>query len=112
MYAIVEIGGRQFKVSPEEKFKVPNLEAEVGQKVKLEKVVLFSDGARVEVGDPYIRGGYVEVEVLGHGKDKKIIVFKKKRRKNYRRKRGHRQLYTEVLVTGISAPEAGSKQGG
>jgi len=109
MYAIVEIGGRQFKVQPEERYRVPNLEAPVGQKVKLDRVILVADGSQVTLGTPFVQGGYVEAEVLAHGKDRKVIVFKKKRRKNYRRKKGHRQLFTEILVKGIEAPAAGEK---
>ena len=101
MYAVVEIAGKQFKVAPSEKIKVPLLSAEVGQEVKFDKVLLVSDNGSVKVGNPSVEGTKVEAKVLSHGKDEKVIVFKKKRRKGYRVKRGHRQGYTEIEITGI-----------
>lgn len=101
MYAVVEIAGKQFKVAPSEKVKVPRLKAEVGQEVNFDKVLLVSDNGTVKVGNPTVEGTKVEAKVLSHGKDEKVIVFKKKRRKGYRVKRGHRQGYTEVEITSI-----------
>ena len=97
-YAIIDVAGQQCKVVPENVFRVPRLEADVGSKVSLDKVLLVSDGKRIAVGQPYLEGKAVEGEVVRHGRDKKIIVFKKKRRKKYRVTRGHRQSFTEIVV--------------
>jgi large subunit ribosomal protein L21 len=102
MFAVVEIAGKQFKVATSEKVKVPKLEAEVGKKVKFDKVLLLEDDGTVKVGNPTVEGAKVEAKVLSHGKDKKVIVFKKKRRKGYRVKRGHRQQYTEIEIGRIA----------
>ncbi len=102
MYAVVEIAGQQYKVSPATKYVVPKLEAEAGAKVSFDKVLLISDEKTVKVGTPAIAGMTVEATVLGHMKDDKVIVFKKKRRKGYRVKRGHREQYTEIEVNSIA----------
>lgn len=99
MYAILEIEGNQFKVKPDSRLRIPFMEAEAGKRVKLDKVLLFSDGEKTEIGRPYIKGKVIEAEVLRHGREKKIVVFKKKRRKKYRKKVGHRQQFTEILIT-------------
>ncbi len=101
MYAVVEIGGKQFKVTNSQKVRVPTLKAAVGEVVTFEKVLLVSDNGTVKVGHPNVEGARVEARVLGHGKEKKVVVFKKKRRKGYRVKRGHRQGYTEIEITSI-----------
>ena len=100
-YAIVDVAGHQCKVMPEGVFRVPKLEAEVGSKVSLDRVLLVSDGKKIAVGQPYLKGKTVECEVVRHGREKKIIVFKKKRRKKYRRTRGHRQHFSEILIKAL-----------
>ncbi len=100
-YAIVDVSGAQCKVTADGLYRVPKLEAEVGAKVKLDKVLLWNDGKKVHVGTPYIKDMTVHAEVVEHGRGAKIIVFKKKRRKGYRRKRGHRQHYTDIRVTAL-----------
>ncbi len=100
-YAIVDIAGHQCKVMPDIAFRVPRLDADVGSKVSLDKVLLVSDGKKIAVGQPYLEGKAIEGEVLRHGRDKKIIVFKKKRRKKYRLTRGHRQQFTEIVVKAL-----------
>ena len=100
-YAIVDVAGEQCKVVPNNVFRAPKLEAEVGAKVSFDKVLLVSDGSKIDVGHPYLDGMVIEGEVVSHGRDDKIIVFKKKRRKNYRRTRGHRQHFTEILVKAL-----------
>lgn len=100
-YAIVNVAGQQCKVLPDNVFRAPKLEAEVGSKVSLDKVMLVSDGKKVDVGRPYLDGMVIEGEVVRHGRDDKITVFKKKRRKNYRRTRGHRQQFTEIHVKSL-----------
>ncbi len=99
MYAVVEISGQQFKVAPEAKLFVPKLQAEVGAKVKFDKVLLLGSDEETKVGKPTISGSFVEATVLQHIKDDKVVVFKKKKRKGYRVRRGHRQQYTEIEIT-------------
>lgn len=101
MFAVVEIAGQQHKVSPSEKIYVPKLDAEVGKIVKFDNVLLFSDDTSVKVGNPTVKNLKVEAKVLGHVKDEKVIVFKKKKRKGYRVRKGHRQQYTEIEITNI-----------
>jgi len=98
VYAIIHIAGVQVKASPDAVLRVPRLQAEVGNTVTFEEVLLWSDGESVEVGTPLIKGKKVEAEVLRHGKDEKVIVFKKKKRKKYRRRNGHRQQFTEIRL--------------
>lgn len=102
MFAIVEIAGQQYKVNPAEKLYVPRLEGEVGSSVKFDKVLLLSDDKAVKVGSPNVSGASVQAKVLAHVKDDKVIVFKKKRRKGYRVKRGHRQQYTHIEIVSIT----------
>lgn len=102
MYAIVEIAGQQFKVRQSEKVYVPKLEAEVGSKIIFDKVLLRGDEKKITIGQPYVAGSHVEGKVLQHMKDDKVTVFKKKRRKGYRVRRGHRQQYTQVEITNLT----------
>jgi len=102
MYAIVKTGGHQFRVEEGEILKVPKIESEVGTTVKLEDVMMIG-GGEVKIGTPTIKNAYVEAEVLEQGRDKKIIVFKFKRRKNYKVKRGHRQHFTRLKIKSINA---------
>lgn len=102
MYAVVEISGQQFRVNQSEKLYVPKLDAAVDSTVKFDKVLLFANDGGVKVGSPTVQGAVVEAKVLGHVKDDKVIVFKKKRRKGYRVRRGHRQQYTQVEITSIN----------
>ena len=101
MYAIIESCGKQYKVAQGDVVFFEKLDAEEGKKVSFDKVVLVSDEAKIQVGAPYVKGVKVEGKVVSHGKAKKIIVFKMKPKKNYRRKQGHRQPYTKVEITGI-----------
>ena len=100
MYAVIESCGKQYKVSEGEVVFFEKLDVEEGKKVTFDKVVLVSD-EKVQVGNPYVKGVKVEGKVVAHGKGKKIIVFKMKAKKNYRRKQGHRQPYTKVEITSI-----------
>jgi large subunit ribosomal protein L21 len=102
MYAVVEIAGKQFKVSDSEKVRVPRLDQEAGNTIAFDRVLLLADNGNIKVGNPTVEGAKVEAKILGHGKDEKVIVFKKKRRKGYRVKKGHRQGYTEIEITRIS----------
>jgi large subunit ribosomal protein L21 len=101
MKAIVESGGFQYPVQEKEKVLVPKMEEEVGSEFVIEKVLLLIDGKKTLVGNPYVDGARVEAEILSHGKSPKVLVYKYKPKKNYRRKRGHRQLYTEILIKKI-----------
>lgn len=100
MYAVVRTGGQQFRVNEGDKIQVAKMDAPVGGEVTLNEVLLLAGGEPV-IGTPIVAGASVAATVLAHGRAPKIIVFKIKRRKNYRRKRGHRQDYTELLITGI-----------
>ena len=102
MFAVVDVAGQQLKVSPSERLYVPRLSHGIGSKVTFDRVLLFADDATVKVGSPFVKNATVEAKVLGHIKDEKVIVFKKKRRKGYRVRRGHRQQYTEIEITSIS----------
>ena len=102
MFTIVEQGGFQFKVNKGDTINVPLLDVEKGQEVTLEKVLLVSDGESVKVGTPEVEGAEVKAKVIDHAKDDKILVIKKNRRKDYKRKNGHRQDYTELQITSIS----------
>jgi len=101
MYAVFRTGGKQFRAEPGFSIRIPSLEAEPGDTVTFEDVLLASDGSDVKVGTPVVKGASVKAEVVKHGRDKKIIVFKRKRRKGYRKKNGHRQGFTEIKVAGI-----------
>jgi len=102
MYAIVEIAGQQFKVQKDQRVYVHRLEAEEGAKVDFDRVLLLDDNGTVSVGAPVIEGAKVKATVLKHLKGDKVIVFKKKRRKGYRKKNGHRQYLTQIVVEGIT----------
>ena len=106
MYAVIEACGKQYKVTKGDVVFFEKLEVEEGKKVTFDKVVLLSDDGKVEVGAPYVKGIKVEGKVVAHGKGKKIIVFKYKAKKNYRRKQGHRQPDTKVEITAIKLPTA------
>ena len=101
MYAIIESCGKQYKVTEGDVVFFEKLDAEEGKKVTFDKVILVSEEGKVQVGAPYVKGAKVEGKVVSHGKGKKIIVFKMKAKKNYRRKQGHRQPYTKVEITTI-----------
>lgn len=106
MYAIIESCGKQYKVAEGDVVFFEKLDTEVGKKVTFSNVVLVSNEGKIEIGNPYVKGFKVEGKVVAHGKGKKIIVFKYKPKKNYRRKQGHRQPYTKVEITSIKKPAA------
>ncbi|WBX76817.1 50S ribosomal protein L21 [Tenacibaculum ovolyticum] len=103
MYAIVEIAGQQFKVAKDQKVYVHRLQEAEGSEVIFDNVMLIEDKGNVTIGAPAIAGAGVTAKVLGHLKGDKVIVFKKKRRKGYKKKNGHRQYLTEIQIEGISA---------
>jgi len=103
MFAIVETGGKQFRVEEGRSLKVAKLDVQAGSELTLDKILLVGTGADVTIGQPFVAGATVQCEVVEHGRDKKIIIFKKKRRKDYRRTQGHRQDYTTLKVKSIQA---------
>ena len=110
MYAIVEIAGQQFKVAKDQKLFVHRLGDKEGSKVSFDKVFLLDDGKKVSIGAPAVTGASVDAKVISHLKGDKVIVFKKKRRKGYRVKNGHRQSLTELMIEKINFSGAKSKQ--
>ena len=104
MYAIIESCGKQYKVAEGDVVFFEKLDAEEGKKVTFDKVILVSNDKKIEVGAPYVKGIKVEGKVISHGKGKKILVYKYKAKKNYRRTQGHRQPYTKVEITKIKMP--------
>ena len=103
MYAVVRTGGKQYRLGVGDSVKVEKLPDEVGNIVELSQILMVSDGSEVKVGTPLVAGASVKAEIVGHGRDKKIIVFKMKRRKKYRRTQGHRQAFTQLKITEINA---------
>ena len=103
MISIVEQGGFQFKVSEGDTITVPLIEGEAGKEITLDRVLLVGEGEEVKIGAPVVEGAEVKAKIIDHGKDKKILVMKKKRRKDYKKKNGHRQDYTQLQITSITA---------
>ena len=101
-YAIIKTGGKQFRVEPGRTYKIPSVVGEEGGKIEFNDVLLGNDGKNVKTGIPALKGASVTGEIVRHGRGEKIIVFKQKRRKNYAKKRGHRQGFTEVRINDIS----------
>ena len=106
MYAIVEIAGQQFKVEKDQQIFVHQLEGKEGDKVEFSNVLLVDDGGKIAVGAPAVEGAKVTAKVVEHAKGDKVIVFKKKRRKGYAVKNGHRQRFTKIAIDGITAKGA------
>ena len=103
MYAVVRTGGKQYRLGVRDSVKGEKLPDEVGNIVELSQILMVSDGGEVKVGTPLVTGASVKAEIVGHGRNKKIRVFKMKRRKKYRRTQGHRQAFTQLKVTEINA---------
>ena len=101
MYAIVNIAGKQYKVAEGDKLQVARLSSEVGDKINFDNVLLTDDGKNIKIGKPVVKGAVVSAEILEHGRLRKILVYKKKRRKGYQRKNGHRQDYSSIKVNSI-----------
>ena len=103
MYAVVEIAGQQFKVQKDQKIFVHRLAAEAGQKLEFDRVLLIDNGGQISLGAPAIEGAKVTAEVVEHVQGDKIIIFRKKRRKGYKKKNGHRQSFTSIVISDIKA---------
>jgi len=103
VYAVIKTGGKQYKLAQGDVVRVEKLDAEEGAAVELDKVLMIADGDSVNVGTPYVDGGKVSATVKSHGRAKKVEIMKFRRRKHHQKRTGHRQYYTEIEVTGISA---------
>lgn len=103
MYAVIKTGGKQYKVQEGDTIRVEKLEASEGDSIKLDTVLMLTDGEKVTVGTPLVAGASVSATVKAQGRGKKITIIKFRRRKQYRKQAGHRQSYTELSITGISA---------
>ncbi|MGH7602806.1 MAG: 50S ribosomal protein L21 [Gemmatimonadaceae bacterium] len=108
-YAIIRTGGKQFRAEAGKTIRIPTLEGDAGSKVTFDDVILGSEGDKTHIGAPGIKGAHVTAEIVKHGKGEKIVVFKHRRRKNYAKKQGHRQAFTEVRIKDIAF---GKKSGG
>ena len=108
MYAIVNISGKQYKATSGARLRVPKQDGETGTNLTFDKVLLINDGKNTEVGEPILEGASVTGTIIEHGRNKKILVYKKKRRKGYQRKNGHRQWFTEIEFGTIKAGKSKS----
>ena len=102
MFAIINIAGKQFRVEEGDKIKVPHLSTDVGKSLAFDKVLLINDGKKVQLGSPLLSNASISATVVEHGRGRKIRIFKKKRRKGYRRNNGHRQNYSLIKIDSIS----------
>ena len=102
MYAVIQTGGKQYRVTTGEKLKIERVAGEVGQEITLDRVLLIADGEALKMGAPLVAGARVKAKVLKHGRGEKVRIFKLNRRKHYRRSQGHRQNYTEIEILGIA----------
>ena len=109
MYAVVEIAGQQFKVEKDQKVYVNRLEGKEGSKVSFDNILMLDNSGKTTIGTPIVQGASVEAKIVKHLKDDKVIVFKKKRRKGYKVKNGHRQYLTEIQIDGITVSAAKKK---
>lgn len=103
MYAVIESGGKQHRVVEGEVLKLEKIEQATGASISFDKVLMVGSGADVKIGAPYVESGKVTAEIIGHGRADKVKIIKFRRRKHYRKQQGHRQWFTEVKITGISA---------
>jgi large subunit ribosomal protein L21 len=103
MYAVIQTGGKQCRVSPGDEIKVEKIPGEAGDKVTFDRILLASDGENVQMGKPYLENSKVIAKIVRQGKERKILVFKYKRRKGFRRKKGHRQPFTLVRIENIES---------
>ena len=108
MYAIINISGKQYKATSGARLRVPKQDGETGTRLTFDKVLLINDGKNTKIGEPVLKGVSVTGTIIEHGRDKKILVYKKKRRKGYQRKNGHRQWFTEIEFDSIKAGKSKS----
>ncbi len=103
MYAVIKTGGKQYRVEAGEKLKIEQIEADAGSELVIDQVLMVADGDKISMGKPLVLGATVKATVLGQGRHDKVRIFKMRRRKHYQKHQGHRQNYTEIQITGISA---------
>jgi large subunit ribosomal protein L21 len=103
MYAIIKTGGKQYRVEAGLKLKIEQIPGDIGSELSIDQVLMISDGDNVSMGKPLLSGASVKATVLGQGRHDKVRIFKMRRRKHYQKHQGHRQNYTEIQITGISA---------
>ncbi len=103
MYAVIKTGGKQYRVEAGEKLKIEQIAAETGSELVIDQVLMIADGDKISMGKPLVLGATVKATVLGQGRHDKVRIFKMRRRKHYQKHQGHRQNYTEIQITGISA---------
>ncbi|MBL4712012.1 MAG: 50S ribosomal protein L21 [Gammaproteobacteria bacterium] len=103
MYAVISTGGKQYKLAKGDVCRIEKLEAEEGTTIDLDKVLMIADGDNINIGTPYVAGGKVTATIKSHGRAKKVEIMKFRRRKHHQKRTGHRQYFTEIEVTGISA---------
>jgi large subunit ribosomal protein L21 len=106
MYAVIKTGGKQYRVAAGDKLKVEKLVGEVGSDITLDQVLMLADGDNVTIGAPLVAGASVQAKVVAHGRGDKVMIFKMRRRKHYRKTQGHRQDYTEIEIGAIAASAA------
>ena len=102
MYAVIETGGKQYRVEQGQSLKIEKLDAESGASIDLDKVLMIANGDDIKIGKPYVDGGKVTATIKAHGRGKKITIIKFRRRKHHKKTQGHRQSFTEIEITGIS----------
>ena len=103
MYAVIKTGGKQYRIQVGERLKIEQLKVENGSELVIDQVLMVADGDKISLGTPLVNGAKVNATVLGQGRHDKIRIFKMRRRKHYQKHQGHRQNYTEIQITGISA---------
>ena len=103
MYAVIKTGGKQYRVETGEKIRIEQILAEIGSELVIDQVLMIADGEDISMGNPLVNGATVKATVLGQGRHDKVRIFKMRRRKHYQKHQGHRQNYTEIQITGISA---------
>ena len=103
MYAVIKTGGKQYKVAAGEKIKIEQIAADVGQEIVIDQVLAVGDGANLQVGTPLVSGASVKATVLAQGRHDKVRIFKMRRRKHYQKRQGHRQNFTEIQISAVSA---------
>ena len=103
MYAVIKTGGKQYKVAAGEKIKIEQIAADVGQEITIDEVLAVGNGADLKIGSPLVSGAVVKATVVAHGKHDKVRIFKMRRRKHYQKRQGHRQAFTEIEISAVSA---------
>ncbi|MEP7057170.1 MAG: 50S ribosomal protein L21 [Caldimonas sp.] len=112
MYAVIKTGGKQYKVAAGERIKVEQLAAEVGETIKIDRVLAVGDGADISIGTPWVAGASVVASVVSHGRHDKVRIFKMQRRKHFQKRQGHRQLFTEIEIGSVNSDRLAKQTSG